>query len=113
MLEQKMGKERSLQKAEWINNMKEELSLLEESPKVEIHPDELKTTLKKYQTRIHGFLFKKVTSIHDKLATEMNKWIHKTEVPVSMSKGKTTLIQKGPLKGLTNNRPMICQPMMQ
>ena len=37
-------------KAEWINNMETELRILEEGPKVEIHPDTLKAILKKYQT---------------------------------------------------------------
>ena len=44
----------------------------------------------------------------------MNKCMQKTEIPEWMTKGKTTLIQKDPLKGTipTNYRPKSCLPMM-
>ena len=38
------------EKAEWINNITRELEGLEKDPKVEIHINLLKTTLKKYKT---------------------------------------------------------------
>ena len=109
-------------KAEWINNMTRELKGLEEDPKVEIHIDLLKTTLKNisnWKTQghdgIHGFWFKKFTSIHDRLALEMNRCILGTHVPEWMIKGKTTLIQKDPRKGTAPNnyRLITCLPMMQ
>ena len=63
---------------------------------------------------IHGFWFKKFTSIHVRLALEMNRCLQGAQIPEWMTKGKTTLIQKDPSKGstLNNNRPIICQPMM-
>ena len=68
------------EKAEWINDMTTELEGLEEGPNAEIHIELLKKTLKKISNwktpghdRIHGFWFKKFTSIHDKLALEMNR----------------------------------------
>ena len=42
------------------------------------------------------FDLKKITLIHDRLATEMNKRIQKTKIPGWITKGKTTLIQKDP-----------------
>ena len=67
-------------KAEWINNIETELRMLEEGSQVNIYPDGLKATLKKIANwktpgldDIHGFWFKKFTSIHDRIATEMNK----------------------------------------
>ena len=44
----------------------------------------------------------------------MNNIIQKTEIPEWMTKGKTTLIQKDPLKGTApaNYRPMAYLPMM-
>ena len=67
-------------KAKWINHITRELEELEEGPKAEIHADLLKMTLKKVSNwktpsndGIHGFWFNKFTSIHDKLALEMNK----------------------------------------
>ena len=47
------------------------------------------------------FNLKKFTSIPDRLSTEMNKCIQKTEILGSMTKRKITLIQKDPLKGPT------------
>ena len=54
------------------------------------------------------------TSIHDRLALEMNRCLQDVQVSDSMSKGKTTLIQKDPNKGTapTNYRPITCLPMM-
>ena len=79
--------------------------MLREGPQVNTRPDGLKATLKKIANwktpgldGIHGFWFKRFTSIHNRLVTEMNKCIQKTEVPELMTKGKTTLIQKDPLK---------------
>ena len=64
--------------------------------------------------RINGFWFKKLTSIHDRLALEMNKCLQRAHVPEWMTKGKTTLIQKDPSKGITpqHDRPITCLPMM-
>ena len=66
------------EKAEWINDMTRELEGLEEGPQAEIHIEQLKKTLKKISNwkkpghdGIHGFWFKKFTSIHDRLALEM------------------------------------------
>ena len=62
------------EKAEGINNMTRELEGLKEAPKAEIHTDLFKMTLKKISNwktpghdGIHGFWFKKITSIHDRL----------------------------------------------
>ena len=114
-------KKKHNEKAEWINNMTRELEGLEEGPKAEIHSYLLKTTLKKISNwktpghdGIHGFLFKKFTSIHDRQAVEMNKCLQTAHVPEWITKGKTTLIQKDPNKGTSPNnyRPITCLPMM-
>ena len=65
----------------------------------------------RWHTRI---LVLKTTSIHYRLATEMNKCIQKTDIPEGITKGKTTLIQKDPLRSTaTNNyRPITCLPMI-
>ena len=109
------------EKAEWINDMTRELEGLEEGLKVEIHIELLKKTQKKISNwktpghnGIHGFWFKKFTSIHDRLALEMNRCLQDTQVPDWITKGKTTLIQKDPSKGTAPNnyRPITCLPMM-
>ena len=77
------------------------LRILEEGPKVEIHLDALKVTLKKYQIGILPLVKMaytdfglKFTSIHNRLAAEMNKCINRW-----ITKGETTLISEDPLKG--------------
>ena len=97
------------EKAEWINLITRELEL-EEGAKAEIHTDLLRTTLKKVSNwktpghdRIHGFWFKKFTSIHDRLVLEINKCLQTAHVPEWMAKGRTTLIQKHPNKGTAPN----------
>ena len=88
---------------------------------MEIHVDLLRTTLKRISSwkapghdGLHGFWFKKFTSIHDRLALEMNRCLQDAQVPEWMTKGKTTLIQKEPSKGTAPNnyRPITCLPMM-
>ena len=63
------------------------LQMLEEGPKVNIHLDGLKATFKKIANwktlsldGTHGFWLKKFTFIHERLATEMNKYIQETKM---------------------------------
>ena len=60
--------------------MTRELERIEEGPKAEIHIELLMKTLKKISNwktpihdGIHGFWFKKFTSIHGRLALEMKR----------------------------------------
>ena len=85
------------------------------------HVDLLRTTLKRISNwkaqghdGIHGFWFKKFTSIHDRLVLEMNRCLQDAQVPEWMTKGKTTLIQNDPSKGTAPNnyRPITYLPMM-
>ena len=65
---------------------------------------------------IHGFWFKKFTSIHDRQALEMNRCLQKADVLEWITKGKTTFIQNDPsLNGNpppSNYRLMTCLPMI-
>ena len=64
---------------------------LEEGPKAEIHLKLLKKKKKNIKKdinwktpghdRIHGFWFKKFTSIYDRLALEMNRCLQDAQVP--------------------------------
>ena len=63
---------------------------------------------------MHGFWFKKFTSIHNRLALEMNRCLQEAQVPHWMTKGNTTLIKKDLSKGTAPNnyRPITCLPMI-
>ena len=61
---------------------------MEEGAKMEIQLNAFNTSLKEIPNwkapgldGIHGFWFKKSTSIHDRLVTEMNKDKQETEIP--------------------------------
>ena len=88
-------------KAECISNIEKELKRLEEGTNAKIHLDSLGATLKKSPNRktpvndgIYGYWFKKLTSIHDRLAIKMNRCLQETDIPQWMTKGKTIMIQK-------------------
>ena len=100
ILDENMATKKHNENAEWINNITRELEGLEEGPKTEIHIDLLKKTLKRISNwktpghdGIHGFWFKKFTSIHGRPALEINRCLRATQVPKWMTKGNTTLIQ--------------------
>ena len=59
---------------------------------------------------IHGMWFKKSTSIHGRLALEINRCLQEVYVPDWMTEGNTILIQKDPGKGTppNNYRPITC-----
>ena len=54
---------------------------------------------------IQGFWFKKFTSLIDRLAIEMNRYLEGAHIPELIIKRKTTLIQKDSNKGKTHNVP--------
>ena len=89
-------KKKHNEKAEWRNNKIRELEGLEEGPKAKIQIDLFKTTLKRISNwktsghdGIHGFWLKKFTSIHDRLALEINRCLQRAYVPEWMTKEKT------------------------
>ena len=95
----KYGNQKHNERAEWINNITRELEGVEDGPKAEIYINLLKTTLKRMPNwkmpghdGIHSFWFKRFTSIHNRLAQEMNRCLQGVQVPDLMAKGKTTLI---------------------
>ena len=91
--------------------MSRELEGLGMGPKAEIHIDLLKIMLKKYQTGIHGFWFKKFTSMYKR--QEMKRCLQSKRTRMD-NKEMTTLIQEDPSKGTAPNncRPITCLPMM-
>ena len=108
-------------KSKWISDIKNELMEIEEGPVASVHIITLKSVLKKVTNwktpghdGIHGFWFKTFTSIHKRMAQQLNRCLQETEVPDWMTKGITTLIQKDPQKGNipSNYRPITCLPMM-
>ena len=72
--------------------MEKELQGCKEGPKVKIHVDSRRETLKKIPNSetpnhdsIHGYCFKRLFSIHDRLAIEINKCFEETDIPEWMT----------------------------
>ena len=80
-----------------------------------------KQHLKEYQTGKRQSMIeymasgsRNFTSIHGRLALEMNRCLHGAKLPEWMTKRKNILIQNNPSKGTAPNnyRPITCQTMM-
>ena len=87
--------------------MTRELERIEDGPKAEIHIELLKKILDKISTwktprhdGIHGYWFKKFTSILDRLGLEMNRCLQYAQVPDWMNKGKTHRPKRTQVKAL-------------
>ncbi len=64
---------------------------------------------------VQGYWIKKLTSLHDRIAEQMNEMINnRVSIPAWMTTGKTVLCQKDPQKGnvVDNYRPISCLPIM-
>ena len=61
----------------------------------------------------HGFWFKKFTSIHDKLALEMNRYLEETYVLEWMTEGKNHRKRSPKRNRLNNYLPITCLLIMR
>ena len=64
---------------------------------------------------VQGYWIKKLTSLHDRIAEQMNEMINnRVPIPAWMTTGRTVLCQKDPQKGnvVDNYRPISCLPIM-
>ena len=99
------------------------LGIVEEVSKVEIHLNTPQCTqnntlkIQNWKTLgldgKNGFWFKRFTSIHDRLANEMNKYIQKTEIHKLRTMGTTTLIKKDLLKEMAQKTHKVLSDDME
>jgi len=63
---------------------------------------------------VHGFWFKRFSSLHAQLAIKLNECLAASDVPDGMTKGRTFLIKKDVTIGniASNYRPITCLPLM-
>ena len=64
---------------------------------------------------VQGFWLKDLTSLHDRLANQMNDMINNGDtIPGWLTKGRTVLCQKDTQRGnaVDNLRPISCLPLM-
>ena len=93
----KHGNQKLNKKADWINKLKRAQRRPESGNTHRFTQNDTKKSNWKTAGHdgIHGFWFKKLTSIYDRLALEMNRCIQRAHVREWMTQGRTTLIQKG------------------
>ena len=63
---------------------------------------------------IHGFWYKKFTSIYDRQELEINRCLQEANVTEWVTKRKAYILPKTPPKWIatSNNRPITCQPIL-
>ena len=64
---------------------------------------------------VQGYWIKKLTSLHDRIAEQMNEMVYsRVPIPAWMTTGRTVLCQKDPHKGnvVDNYRTISCLPLM-
>ena len=109
------------EKAKWLEDVKEKYKSIDQQDEFSISKDTLTTQLKKMPKwkacgpdGVHGYWLKEFSSLHERLAVQLDTCLISGEVPVWMTKGRTSLILKDKIKGniVTNFRPITCLPMV-
>ena len=108
-------------KAEWINEIERDLSIVNRQEDLIISKEDVKKCASKMACwkapgldGLQGFWFKRLDSMHDRLSKHLQKCLVEGDVPSWMVKGKTVLVMKDPSKGneVGNYRPIACLPLM-
>ena len=106
--------------AEWINDIKEQLSSQKQDDVV-ITADKITKTLSKMPNWkspgpdfVQGFWLKDFTSLHRRMTEQLSKCLEEGDIPNWMTEGRTVLIMKDKNKGTiaSNYRPITCLPLM-
>ena len=107
--------------AKWLKDLREELCTIQQQEDVTIDSEGLKVVLRKLANwkapgpdGVHGFWYKRFSSLHAQTATQLNEYLAAGEVPKWMTRGRTVLIQRDVTKGniASNYRPITCLPFM-
>ena len=115
------GEETTYEKdAEWLQKVREEVEPLQQD-NISITVETVIQFLKKVPNwkapgpdLVQGFWIKNFTSLHTRIANNLQSCLDTGNVPDWMTKGRTTLIMKDPEKGAAagNYRPITCLPVM-
>ena len=107
--------------AEWLNDLREEQQG-EQQENIVITENLIRQQCKKIPTwkaqgpdGVQGYWIKKLTSLNDRIASQMDDVINnRIPVPSWMTRGRTVLCQKDHSKGnaVDNYRPISCLPLM-
>ena len=106
--------------APWMRRVEQQLGGREQG-EMEITEERLKRAIVKLPNwkapgpdAVQGFWIKNLTSLHSKLAFQLNECLETAQTPRWMTTGRTVLIQKDKTKGRApgNYRPITCLPIV-
>ena len=109
-------------RAEWLSELKDEIKGRHSQEGVTISIENVRKQAKKIpnwkspgKDDVQGYWIKNLTSMHDRIADQLNKILMGTDtLPTWLTHGRTVLCQKDPRKGnvVENYRPITCLPLM-
>ena len=103
--------------AEWLARTRRKLGNVEKQEDLIIDVDTVRPVVRKLSNwkapgpdGVVGFWFKKVSALHDVMASKLQLCLASGKVPLWMVKGRTVFIQKDPKIGtvVSNYRPIAC-----
>ena len=107
--------------ADWIKDIKQDLSDVEKQPSINISKPKLVARVKRMSNwtspgpdGVHNYWLKHLSSLHGRIADQLNVCLHEHNIPHWMTTGNTYLLLKDPAKGTvpSNYRPITCLPGM-
>jgi len=107
--------------SEWLRKVRSECSRFDKRANISITLKDLKealATLSPWKASgpdgVQGFWIKYFSSLHERIARQLQEVITTGKPPDWMTKGRTVLILKDPKKGTTpsNFRPITCLPLL-
>ena len=107
--------------SKWLRDLESELANIEQQENITIDIKSLRTKLKKVPNwkspgpdGVQGYWLKNFTTLHERIAVQLDQCLKDASVPVWMTTGKTVLCLKDPEKGalVSNFRPITCLPLM-
>ena len=105
--------------ADWLKDLEQDYSQDQEQENIRITEKDLKERVRKMKSwrapgpdMVHGYWLKKLTALHQRLATQMNQLIQTGNHPEWLTQGRTSLLMKDPKQGAIpkNYRPITCLP---
>ena len=106
--------------AEWFADVKDELKNVQQEG-FQIDVKKVKKQLRKVPNwkapgpdQVHGYWLKNFSSLHERIAQQLQECLVRVNVPTWMTEARTVLIMKDIKKGnvASNYRPITCLPMM-
>ena len=107
--------------ASWLKELEEDLKDIELQHNIIIDEKKVSSKVRKIPNwkspgpdGVQGYWLKNLTSLHQRIASQLNECLQSGDVPKWMTKGKTILCLKDVEKGnlVSNFRPITCLPLM-